>query len=82
VNVHASVGAGDLRHLLVLDEVDGRKHVSQRTLARRLGLPASLVNRLIVAVAVNPAKQSRFTIEERVAIDESSRALYLMRSRL
>jgi len=47
VNVHASVGAGDLRHLLVLDEVDGRKHVSQRTLARRLGLPASLVNRLI-----------------------------------
>jgi predicted ArsR family transcriptional regulator len=35
------------RHLLLLEELDCQTNVSQRRLAEHLGLPASLVNRLI-----------------------------------
>ncbi len=38
---------GDLRHLLVLEELERHDNVSQRALGERLGLAASLVNRLI-----------------------------------
>ncbi len=39
--------AADLRHLSILNEVDGGRHVSQRNLAERLEIGVSLVNRLV-----------------------------------
>ncbi len=39
--------SGDLKQLLILDELDGRGNVSQRMVAQRLGVATGLVNRLI-----------------------------------